>query len=95
MKNVKDADVARWTEGGLSLEDLPEMLGMLVLEDAEMRTVFATGNMMLAGKLNKAARLAHPPPKTEPIIGQTQQEAASGGSSAKRHFGDFPFKGHH
>ena len=32
MKNVKDADVARWTEGGLSLEDLPEMLGM-VLDD--------------------------------------------------------------
>ena len=52
--NVKDADVARWKEGGLTPEELPEYLDM-VLEDAQTRQTFATGNMMLAAKLNKAA----------------------------------------
>ena len=44
--HVKDADVARWKEGGLSPEDLPDMLDM-VLQDADTRQDFATGNMML------------------------------------------------
>ena len=47
-KNVKDADVARWTAGGLTPEDLPDMLEM-VLEDADTRQQFASANMMLGG----------------------------------------------
>ena len=51
VKHVKDADVARWTAGGLSVEDLPEMLDM-VLENAGTRQQFAVGNMMLGAKLD-------------------------------------------
>ena len=76
-KNVKDADVARWTAADLSLEDLPEMLDM-VLQDAETRKDFASGNMMLGAKLSKAAAQTQPEVKSEAVIGLTQQEAGYG-----------------
>ena len=93
-KNVKDADVARWIKGDLSLEDLPDMLDM-VLEDAQTRKDFAAGNLMLAAKLSKAATKTQPEVKNEPIVGLGQQEAGYNARPAKRHFGDFPFKGDH
>ena len=93
-KNVKEADVARWIKGDLSLEDLPDMLDM-VLEDAQTRKDFAAGNLMLAAKLNKAAVKGQPPVKTEAVVGYTQQEAAYGAKPAKRNYDDFPFKGDH
>ena len=93
-KHVKEPDVARWKEGGLTLADLPEMLDM-VLEDADTRQQFALGNMMLGAKLNKAAVKGQPEVKHEPVIGLGQQEAVQGAVPAKRHYGDFPFKGAH
>ena len=48
-----------WRDGrrvaSVSPEDLPDMLDM-VLQDADTRQDFATGNMMLKAKLNAAAR---------------------------------------
>ena len=67
VKHVKDADVSRWTEGGLSPEDLPDMLEM-VLENAGTRQQFAFGNMMLGAKLDKAAAKTQPQVKNEAII---------------------------
>ena len=94
VKHVKDADVARWKEGGLSPEDLPDMLDM-VLENAGTRQQFAVGNMMLGAKLDKAAAKAQPHVKNEAIVGLGQQEAGYGAKPAKRHYEDFPFKGDH
>ena len=93
-KNVKEADVARWIKGDLSLADLPDMLDM-VLEDAQTRKDFAAGNLMLAAKLSKAATKTQPEVKNEPVVGYTQQEAAYGAKPAKRNYDDFPFKGDH
>ena len=76
-KNVKDADVARWTAGGLTPEDLPEYLDM-VLEDAETRKEFASSNMMLGAKLSKAAVKTQPQVKNEAIVGLGQEEAGYG-----------------
>ena len=87
-KNVKDADVARWIKGDLSLEDLPDMLDM-VLEDAQTRKDFAAGNLMLAAKLSKATTKTQPEVKNEPIVGLGQHEAGHNARPAKRHFGDF------
>ena len=88
--HVKDADVARWKEGGLTLAELPEMLEM-VLEDADTRQQFAIGNMMLGAKLNKAAVKGQPQVKPEPVVGLGQQEVGYGAKPAKRNYEDPPF----
>ena len=94
VKHVKDKDVARWIKGDLSLEDLPEMVDM-VLVDAQTRKDFVAGNLMLAAKLNIYATKTQPEVKNEPIVGIGQHEAGYNARPAKRHFGDFPFKGDH
>ena len=44
----------------------------MVLEDAETRKEFASGNMMLAAKLNQAAAKKKPEVKNEKIVGLGQ-----------------------
>ena len=74
-KFVKKEDVTRWEEGGVTLhQELPEMLDM-VLQDADTRKTFASGNMMLAAKLNQAAAKTQPEVKNEKIVGLGQEEA--------------------
>ena len=86
--------MARWAEVGLSPEDLPDMLDM-VLENTGTRQQFAVGNMMLGAKLDKAAAKTQPNVKNEAIVGLGQEEAGYGAKPQKRNYEDFPFKGGH